>query len=116
MLLGRRNPPRGAATKTTQVVAKTAVNRYATKVANNRTGGATVATCRSAVTADFANPKVSTPCLRVSNTKGGEAFRFHSAVGALVGVIQVGSAFAHAEPQRQAVRDERREADRPLSR
>ena len=98
VLLGKRNPPRGAATKTTQVVAKTPVNRYATKVVNNRAGGASLAGCRSAVTADFANPKVSTPCLRVSNSRAGEAFQFHSATGTLVGVIQVGSAFATPNP------------------
>jgi hypothetical protein len=98
LLLGKRNPPRKAATKTTQVIAKTGVSKYTTKLVNNKLGGASLANCKSAVTADFANPKVSTPCLRVSNSKAGEAFQFHSATGLLVGVIQVGSTFATPNP------------------
>lgn len=98
LLLGKRNPPRGAATKQTQIIAKTNVNRYTAKVANRRAGGSVFAGCGAAVTADFANPRVSTPCLRVSNSKAGEAFQFHSATGVLVGVIQVGSSFATPNP------------------
>jgi hypothetical protein len=97
--LGKRNPPKGAAKKTTQVFAKTKAGKYTMKFTNTRAGGAGLLSCKSALNVvDIANPKLSTPCLRVSNSRAGEAFQFHSATGALVGLIQVGSSLTTPNP------------------
>lgn len=96
--LGKRNPPKGASKKPTQVFAKTKAGKYTVQLTNTRAGGGLSATCKAGITADFANPKVSTPCLRAFNSRAGEAFQFRSATGALVGVIQVGSSIATPNP------------------
>src|SRR5215212_10778285 len=64
LLLGKRNPPKKAAKKTTQVVAKTKKGTaYTLKLTNSGAGGAALAGCKSATTA--------APCLRANNSGTG---------------------------------------------
>jgi hypothetical protein len=99
--LGARNPSgpgTPSATKETQIIAKTAANTYGTRQSNTGAGGGAIYGCRTALGADPANPKVSTPCVRVNNLSKGEAFQFIGLAGTVVGVIQAGPAFATPNP------------------
>lgn len=87
--LAKRNPPKGAAKKPTQLVAKTKASKYTLQLTNTK-GGAVLGTCKSALTAP--------PCLRATNGAAGQAFQFHSATGTLIGVIQSGADFAVPNP------------------
>ena len=84
--LGKRNPPKGASKKPTQLFAKTKASKYTLQLTNTKAGGAALAKCKSAATA--------APCLRSTNSAAGLAFHFQAATGATGGVIQVGTSTA----------------------
>ena len=88
--LGKRNPPKGASKKPTQLFAKTKASKYTLQLTNTRAGGAAFAKCKSAATA--------APCVRASNTAAGMAFQFHSGTGPVIGVIQSGTSLTTPNP------------------
>jgi hypothetical protein len=94
--VGKRNPARGAAVRTTQLVAKTKVGVFAAKFTNAKAGGSLLATCRAAEAPDQSSAAVT--CLRASNSGSGEAFQFQGASGAILGVIQSGASLAVPNP------------------
>ena len=96
--IGERNPSAGAASRETQVIARTPVNTYGTRQSNLGAGGGAIYGCRAALGADAGNPKVTTPCVRINNLSNGEAFQFVSLNGPLVGVIQAGGSLAVPNP------------------
>lgn len=97
--LSKRNPRSGAASKETQVIARTPINSYGTRQSNLGAGGGAIYGCRATLGADPANPKQTTPCVRINNLVGGEAFQFASTSGPIIGVIQSGPAFGTAAPK-----------------
>ena len=100
--LGVRNPGGGGSTavsKETQIIASTAINTYGTRQSNKGAGGGAIYGCRSKLGAAPADPKVTTPCVRINNLDNGEAFQFSSLSGTIVGVIQAGKTFATPAPQ-----------------
>jgi hypothetical protein len=97
--LAKRNPGSGAVTKETQIIANTGLDSYGTRQSNLGKGGGAIYGCRSALGADAANPKVTTPCMRVNNLSNGEAFQFTAALGSVIGVFQTGPSFAVPNPK-----------------
>lgn len=97
--IGQRNPVVGAAAKESQIIASTGLNTYGTRQSNLGKGGGAIYGCRSALGANAADPKVTTPCVRVNNLAGGEAFQFQSNIGPVIGVIQSGGNFAVPNPK-----------------
>ena len=99
---GIRNPTSGDATRETQIIARTARDRYGTRQSNLGAGGGAIYGCRSVLdtstAAAIGDPKRSTPCLRVNNLRTGKAFDFQSSTGRLVGVIQSGNNIALPRP------------------
>jgi hypothetical protein len=98
VILGKRNPSHGNATKETQIIAKTPANVFGTRQSNLGGGGGAIYGCRALLGADVANPKITTPCMRSSNLSNGEAFQFSGSNGPLIGVIQSGPNFAILNP------------------
>ena len=96
--LGKRNPTRGALTQETQVIANSAINRYGTRQSNLGAGGGAIYGCRAVAGTDLANPKSTTPCVRVNNLSTGLAFQFVGLNSATVGLIQSGANFAVQNP------------------
>lgn len=96
--LAERNPNRGAVSKETQIIANTGLNTYGTRQSNLGKGGGAVYGCRAALGTNPADPKLTTPCMRVNNLAGGEAFQFQSNLSTVVGVIQSGGNFAVPNP------------------
>ena len=93
--LGKRNPPKGASKKPTQVFAKTKASKYTLQLTNTKAGGAALAKCKSAATA--------APCVRSSNSAAGMAFQFHSGTGPIIGVIQSGTVLTTPNPNARPV-------------
>ena len=92
--LGKRNPARGSAVRTTHVIAKTKrIGIPAVKIVNNGKGAAGDLSCRSAIGSDPVSTAKSMPCLRVANLAGGKAFQFQAVTGATIGVLQAGTTF-----------------------
>lgn len=88
---GLRNPQGGDASRETQVIARTGKNTYGTRQSNLGAGGGAIYGCRSALDPrSIGNPKVSTPCLRVNNLRGGKAFEFQATHGRLIGIMRSG--------------------------
>ena len=101
VLLGKRNPGGGGSaqiTRETQIIAQTPINTYGTRQSNKGAGGGAIYGCRSKLGAAPADPKVTTPCVRVNNLDNGEAFQFSSLSGTTIGVIQAGKTFATPVP------------------
>jgi hypothetical protein len=95
---GQRNPA-GADnqrfTRETQIIANTAIDTYGTRQSNLGAGGGAIYGCRSVIDrANVADPKRSTPCVRVNNLNNGLAFQFRANLGPLVGYIQAGGSTA----------------------
>jgi hypothetical protein len=97
---GIRNPSGGgAAAKETQIIARTGKNTYGTRQSNLGAGGGAIYGCRSALdTTGVADPRKSTPCVRVNNLKDGKAFDFQTNTGRLVGIIQTGQSLTTPRP------------------
>src|SRR6187431_1391103 len=67
--LGVRNPGGGNSTevtKETQIIAQTAINTYGTRQSNKGAGGGAIYGCRSKLGTSPADPKITTPCVRVN--------------------------------------------------
>lgn len=96
--VGKRNPARGAAARTTQLHTNLRAGGYGLRVDNRGAGGSAVLRCRSRLGTDVASERASTACLRGINTAAGEAFQFVTARGTLAGVIQTGSSLATPNP------------------
>jgi hypothetical protein len=100
---GVRNPSGGgAASKETQIIARTAKDTYGTRQSNLGAGGGAIYGCRSSLDASSAaaigDPAKSTPCVRVNNLRGGKAFDFQTNTGRLIGVLQAGSSLSTPKP------------------
>ena len=92
--LGKRNPARGSAVRTTHVIAKTKrIGIPAVKIANTGRGAAGDLSCRSAIGSDPISTAKSMPCLRVVNGVAGKVFQFQGVTGTTLGVIQSGTTF-----------------------
>jgi hypothetical protein len=101
---GKRNPSGGgAASKETQIIARTAKDAYGTRQSNLGDGGGAIYGCRSSLDASsaatLADPAKSTPCLRVNNLRGGKAFDMQTNTGRLIGVLQAGQSLTTARPE-----------------
>ncbi len=89
---GIRNPVAGDATQETQIIARSAKDTYGTRQSNLGEGGGAIYGCRSSLDKQApADPKRSTPCLRVNNLRSGKAFDFQSGTSPIIGLIQAGS-------------------------
>ena len=99
---GVRNPSSGNAERETQVIARTARDTYGTRQSNLGAGGGAIYGCRSTLDASssaaLADPKRSTPCVRVNNLASGKAFDFQAKEGRIIGVIQSGNAITTPKP------------------
>jgi len=100
---GVRNPSGGgAASKETQIIARTAKDSYGTRQSNLGAGGGAIYGCRSSLDASSAaaigDPEKSTPCVRVNNLRGGKAFDFQTNTGRLIGVLQAGQNLTTPKP------------------
>ena len=101
---GVRNPSGGgAASKETQIIARTGKDTYGTRQSNLGDGGGAIYGCRSALdtssAAAIADPAKSTPCIRVNNLRGGKAFDFQTNTGRLIGVLQAGQSLTTPKPE-----------------
>ena len=100
---GVRNPSSGsAASKETQIIARTGKDTYGTRQSNLGDGGGAIYGCRSSLdtssAAAIADPAKSTPCLRVNNLRGGKAFDLQTNTGRLIGVMQAGQSLGTPKP------------------
>lgn len=99
---GVRNPTSGNAQRETQVIARTGRDTYGTRQSNVGAGGGAIYGCRSTLdassTAALADPKRSTPCVRVNNLSSGKAFDFQARTGRIIGIIQSGNSIATPQP------------------
>lgn len=96
---GIRNPQAGDATRETQVIARTGRDTYGTRQSNLGAGGGAIYGCRSRLdAAAIADPKRSTPCIRVNNLRDGKAFDFQASSGRIIGVIQSGQDITKPQP------------------
>ncbi|MDP8909432.1 MAG: hypothetical protein M3N47_10040, partial [Chloroflexota bacterium] len=101
--LGVRNPSGGDdANSETQIIARTGKDTYGTRQSNLGAGGGAIYGCRSVLDtssiAAIADPKKSTPCVRVNNLSSGKAFDFRSKNGRVIGVIQAGHSLLNPQP------------------
>ena len=100
---GVRNPSGGgAASKETQIIARTGKDTYGTRQSNLGDGGGAIYGCRSSLdtssAAAIADPAKSTPCVRVNNLRGGKAFDLQTNTGRLIGVMQAGQSLGTPKP------------------
>jgi hypothetical protein len=66
---GVRNPSASAATRETQIIARTGPDTYGTRQSNLGDGGSAIYGCRSALDPQaIGDPKRSTPCIRARTT------------------------------------------------
>lgn len=101
---GVRNPSGGgAASKETQIIARTGKDTYGTRQSNLGAGGGAIYGCRSSLDASsaaaIADPAKSTPCVRVNNLRGGKAFDLQTNTGRLIGVMQAGQNLTTPKPE-----------------
>ncbi len=98
---GERNPSSNQAqelNEETQIIADTPIDSYGTRQSNKGEGGGAIYGCRAALdTQALGDPKRTTPCLRVNNLEGGEAFQY-TTEGPLAGVIQNGGDLGQLNP------------------
>ncbi len=98
---GERNPSSNLTqelNEETQIIADTPVDSYGTRQSNKGEGGGAIYGCRAVLdTAALGDPKRTTPCLRVNNLEGGEAFQY-TTEGPLAGVIQNGDSLGTPNP------------------
>jgi hypothetical protein len=99
---GVRNPSSGNAERETQVIARTDKDTYGTRQSNVGAGGGAIYGCRSTLDASssaaLADPKKSTPCVRVNNLSSGKAFDFQAKEGRIIGIIQSGNSITTPKP------------------
>jgi hypothetical protein len=99
---GVRNPISGNAERETQVIASTDKDTYGTRQSNVGAGGGAIYGCRATLDvtsiAAIADPKKSTPCVRINNLSSGKAFDVQSKEGKVIGVIQSGNSIATPAP------------------
>jgi hypothetical protein len=98
---GVRNPSSGgAASKETQIIARTGKDVYGTRQSNLGDGGGAIYGCRASLdTSGIGDPKKSTPCLRVNNLRDGKAFDLQTNTGRIIGVLQAGSSLNTPKPE-----------------
>ncbi len=97
---GIRNPTSGDATKETQIIAKTGKDAYGTRQSNKGAGGGAIYGCRSSLdTSAPADPKKSTPCIRVNNLSSGKAFDFQAKTSPVIGILQAGNSIRTPQPK-----------------
>ena len=100
---GVRNPSSGAASKETQVIARTGKDVYGTRQSNLGAGGGAIYGCRASLdttdTTGIGDPKKSTPCVRVNNLRDGKAFDLQTNTGRLIGIMQAGSSLNTPKPE-----------------
>lgn len=97
---GIRNPTSGDAQRETQIIAKTGKDTYGTRQSNLGAGGGAIYGCRSSLDAKApADPKKSTPCIRVNNLSGGKAFDFQAKTSPIIGIFQAGNSIATPQPK-----------------
>ncbi len=88
---GTRNPTGGAATRETEIIARTGRGAYGTRQSNIGLGGGAIYGCRTTLLSSRpADPDASTACLRVNNLRTGKAFDFVFNQGIVGGIIQSG--------------------------
>lgn len=99
---GVRNPVNGDAERETQIIARTGKDTYGTRQSNLGAGGGAIYGCRSTLdtssSAAIADPKKSTPCVRINNLSSGKAFDFQSKGGRVVGIVQSGNSLLTPQP------------------
>lgn len=99
---GVRNPISGNAERETQVIARTGKDTYGTRQSNLGAGGGAIYGCRSTLdvssSAALADPKKSTPCVRINNLSSGKAFDFQAKAGRIIGIIQSGNSITTPQP------------------
>lgn len=99
---GIRNPTTGSAQRETQVIARTGKDTYGTRQSNLGAGGGAIYGCRSTLDtssgAALADPKKSTPCVRINNLSSGKAFDFQAKAGRIIGIIQSGNSILTPKP------------------
>ncbi len=98
---GERNPSSNQTqelSEETEIIANTPVDSYGTRQSNKGKGGGAIYGCRADLDPNaLGDPKRTTPCLRVNNLEGGEAFQY-TTEGPLAGVIQSGDNLAQPNP------------------
>lgn len=98
---GERNPSSNQTqelSEETEIIANTPVDSYGTRQSNKGKGGGAIYGCRADLDPNaLGDPKRTTPCLRVNNLEGGEAFQY-TTEGPLAGVIQSGNNLAQPNP------------------
>lgn len=98
---GERNPSNNASQELdeeTEIIADTPVDTYGTRQSNKGAGGGAIYGCRAQLDPQaLGDPERTTPCLRVNNLEGGEAFQV-TTEGPLAGVIQNGDSLGTLNP------------------
>ena len=97
---GVRNPTGGgAASKETQIIARTGKDVYGTRQSNLGDGGGAIYGCRASLdTSGIGDPKKSTPCVRVNNLRDGKAFDLQTKTGRVIGTMQAGTSLNTPKP------------------
>ena len=98
---GVRNPSGGgAASRETQIIARTGKDSYGTRQSNLGDGGGAIYGCRSTLDpTGIGDPKKSTPCVRVNNLRSGKAFDFQANTGRIIGIMQAGQSLTTPRPE-----------------
>ena len=90
----------GAASKETQIIARTGKDVYGTRQSNLGDGGGAIYGCRASLdTSGIGDPKKSTPCLRVNNLRDGKAFDLQTKTGRIIGILQAGTSLNTPKPE-----------------
>ncbi len=96
---GIRNPTSGDAQQETQIIARTGKDTYGTRQSNLGAGGGAIYGCRSTLDPQgIADPKKSTPCVRINNLSSGKAFDFQAKTSRIIGIFQAGNSLTSPRP------------------